>query len=95
MRAGVESGGERAFGYEFFFFAGHQGVEAGAIDGAMGRFFWRGHERLRCVQLKRFATRERISQKAAKIRMLELISKPTDLTALDWKLEISAEPLNG
>jgi hypothetical protein len=31
--AGVESGGERAFIDEFFFFAGHQGVEAGAVDG--------------------------------------------------------------
>jgi hypothetical protein len=31
--AGVESGGPRAFFDEFFFFSGHQGVEAGAADG--------------------------------------------------------------
>src|SRR5271168_514252 len=47
LGAGVEGGGERAFGDEFFFFAGHQGVEAGAIDGAMCGFFGRGHLWLR------------------------------------------------
>ena len=38
------------FGDEFFFFAGHEGVEARAIDGAVRRFFWRGHVRLRGLE---------------------------------------------
>src|ERR1700683_862604 len=32
LGAGVESGRERAFGDEFFFFAAHKGVEARAVD---------------------------------------------------------------
>jgi hypothetical protein len=47
LGAGVESSGEGAFGDEFFFLAGHQSLEAGAVHGAVRRFLWRGHLWLR------------------------------------------------
>jgi hypothetical protein len=50
LGACVEGGGERAFGDEFFFFAGHEGLEARAIDGAVRRFSWRGHLWLRGLE---------------------------------------------
>ena len=50
LSAGVESGGERAFGYEFFFFAGHERVEARAVYSAVRGFFWRGHGWLRGIR---------------------------------------------